>query len=279
MRHGQDMEDGKRLGLYRACQGDAGFTLVELLLALFLFALIAGVIFAAFAAVASGVEKGRQSLELYRVGRGALWQMAQEIAAALPPPAGLDMTIESNLGFQGKKNGGGSGIGQDRIEFLTIPYRRYSAKAPAYDLCRVAYYVADTPQSPTALWGGDDTPQSPTALWGGGDTPQSPTALWREEDCSNPGGAKDERRERATRVELTDLAVGLDMTYYDSEQAYEEWPPTGTAPNPLPCRVRLALTLRDTQQHERTFITTVALPMRGSCDNAPTRRVQTSGRP
>ena len=117
------------------------------------------------------------------------------------------------------------------------------------------------------------------SLWGGGDTPQSPTALWREEDCSNPGGAKDERRERATRVELTDLAVGLDMTYYDSEQAYEEWPPTGNAPNPLPCRVRLALTLRNTQQHERTFITTVALPMRGSCDNAPTRRVQTSGRP
>jgi hypothetical protein len=189
------------------------------------------------------------------------------------------MTIESNLGFQGKKNGGGSGIGQDRIEFLTIPYRRYSAKAPAYDLCRVAYYVADTPQGPTALWGGDDTPQSPTALWGGGDTPQSPTALWREEDCSNPGGAKDERRERATRVALTDLAVGLDMTYYDSEQAYEEWPPTGTAPNPLPCRVRLALTLRDTQQHERTFITTVALPMRGSCDNAQTPRVQTSRRP
>ena len=279
MRHGQAREDGKRLALYRACQGDAGFTLVELLLALFLFALIAGVLFAAFAAVASGVEKGRQSLELYRVGRGALWQMAQEIAAALPPPAGLDMTIESNLGFQGKKNGGGSGLGQDRIEFLTIPYRRYSDKASAYDLCRVAYYMADTPQSTPALGGGSDTPQGTPALWGGSDTPQGTTALWREEDCSNPGGATDERREHAIRVALTDLAAGLDMTYYDGEQAYEEWPPTGNASNPLPCRVRLALTLRDTQQHERVFITTVALPMRGSCDNGPTRGVQTSGRP
>jgi len=94
MRHGQDMEDGKRLGLYRACQGDAGFTLVELLLALFLFALIAGVIFAAFAAVASGVEKGRQSLELYRVGRGALWQMAQEIAAQLAAFRDTGLTLD-----------------------------------------------------------------------------------------------------------------------------------------------------------------------------------------
>src|SRR5215467_5437995 len=96
MRHGQDMEYGKRLGLCRACQGDAGFTLVELILALFLFALIAGVIFAAFAAVASGVEKGRQSMELYRVGRVALLRMAQEVGAAMPPPAGSD------TGFRGK---------------------------------------------------------------------------------------------------------------------------------------------------------------------------------
>src|ERR1041384_3324556 len=97
---------GKDLGPLRTLQREVGFTLVELLLALFLFALIAGVIFAAFAAVASGVEKGRQSIELYRVGRVALLQMAQEIGAAMPPPDGLDTTIESNLGFQGKKNWG-----------------------------------------------------------------------------------------------------------------------------------------------------------------------------
>jgi hypothetical protein len=39
--------------------------------------------------------------------------------------------------------------------------------------------------------------------------------------------------------------------------------------------VRLALTLRDTPQYERVFITTVALPMRGACEDAQTRRTQT----
>src|SRR4029453_13899389 len=114
---------GKGLGLLRTLQGEVGFTLVELLLALFLFALIAGVIFAAFAAVASGGEKGRQHIELYRVGRVALLRMAQEVGAAMPPPAGSDTS------FQGKKNADG-GTGHDRIDFLTVPYRRYSDKGP-----------------------------------------------------------------------------------------------------------------------------------------------------
>ena len=235
----------KGLGRLRTLQEEVGFTLVEVLLALFLFALIAGVIFAAFAAVASGVEKGRQRIELYRVGRVALLHMAQEVGAALPPPAGSDMR------FQGKKNADG-GTGHDRIDFLTIPYRRYSDKVPSYELCRVAYYVADNPQEKTALF--------------------------REEDCS---GEEDERRERATQLELTDLAVGLEITYYDAEKDYEEWPPNRDDQSLLPCRVRLALTLRDAQQYARVFITTVALPMRGACEDARTRRTttQTSGLP
>jgi general secretion pathway protein J len=230
---------GKGLGPLRTLQGEAGFTLVELLLALFLFALIAGVIFATFAAVASGVEKGRQHIELYRVGRVALLRMAQEVGAAMPP------LVESDTRFQGKKNADG-GTGHDRIDFLTVPYRRYGDKVPSYELCHVAYYVADNPQGKTALF--------------------------REEDCS---GEEDERRERATRLELTDLAVGLEFTYYDAEKDYEEWPPNVDDQSLLPCRVRLALTLRDAQQYARVFITTVVLPMRGACEDAQTRRTQT----
>src|SRR5256884_6552764 len=108
------MEYSKRLSLHSAFQGEAGFTLVELLLALFLFALIAGVIFAAFAAVTSGVEKGRQSIELYRVGRVALLRMAQEVGAAMPPPSGaVPPPLGTFTGFQGKKNADG-GTGHDR---------------------------------------------------------------------------------------------------------------------------------------------------------------------
>src|SRR5499425_152846 len=157
--HWKHMGYGKGLGSLRPPQRDAGFTLVELLLALFLFAFIAGVIFAAFAAVAGGVEKGRQHIELYHVGRVALLRMSQEIGAALPPPPGSDTH------FQGKKNADG-GIGHDRIDFLTIPYRRYSDKVPSYEICHVAYYVADTAQEKTALFREEDCSKKKNATHG-----------------------------------------------------------------------------------------------------------------
>jgi prepilin-type N-terminal cleavage/methylation domain-containing protein len=243
------MQYGKRPEGLSATWGEAGFTLVELLVALFLFALIAGVVFAAFAAVASGVERGRQSMDVYRVGRAALLRMAQEVSAAMPAPAG------SETALQGKKSTGGGGLTADRIEFMTVPYRRYSDQVPGYDLCRVAYYVADNAQGRTALF--------------------------REEDCSGEVavGEVGERRERAIRLELTDLAVGLEMTYYDVDRTYEEWPPSGNPTGPLPCRVHLVLTLRDEQHYERAFITTVSLPMRGTCENVTTQGAPRQGAP
>lgn len=238
--------NSKRVGLPKVSGGETGFTLVELLLALFLFALIAGVVFAAFAAVASGVERGRQSMDIYRVGRVALLRMAQEVSAAMAPPIGstaIPPPAGSDLPMQGKKASGGSELGHDRIDFMTIPYHRYSDKGASYELCHVAYYIAENPQGKTALF--------------------------REENCS---GEDDDRRQRGVALELTDLAVGLEITYYDADKDYEEWPPVRTTQNPLPCRVRLALMLRDAQQYARAFITTVSLPMRGACDNQQTRR-------
>lgn len=221
----------------RSPRHDAGFTLVELLLALFLFALIIGVGFAAFAAVSSGVERGRSSLEVYQVGRAALLRMAQEVEAALPQPEATSTTNDTPV-FTGKKQSGGS-----RLEFLVIPYRRARLALPSYELCRVAYYMAENAAGKAALF--------------------------REEDCSGEPG---DRRERATRLELTDLATGLEITYYDADKDYDEWPPVRGTQTRLPCRVRLALLLRNAQQYERAFITTVSLPTRGVCAREPTQR-------
>lgn len=207
----------------------AGFTLVEILLALFMFSIIAGTIFASFSAVVDGVEQGRASGEFYRVGRTALQHMAQEIGAAL---TFADDPRTTMLG----ENGSGENQPRDRITFVTIPYRRFPATIPANELCDVSYYIEKNSQGTAALF--------------------------RTEDCT----LDEERQEGGTPLELTDTVAGLDIMYFDAEASHDDWPPNREETGPLPCRVRLALTFRLSPEDERAFVTTVVLPMRGACE-------------
>ncbi|HEY7495805.1 MAG TPA: prepilin-type N-terminal cleavage/methylation domain-containing protein [Candidatus Tectomicrobia bacterium] len=211
------------------CQ-PAGFTLIEILLALVMFAMIAGVIFASFAAVMDGVEKGRQSADFYRIGRGALQRMTQEISAAVGPE------VEPRAIFHGEKDTTATRR-RDRITFVAIPYRRHTARVPEDELCSISYYLTE------------DTRGRPT--------------LFRTEDCTLDA----EQEEDGTVLGLTDLVVGLEITYYDAVNEYDSWPLDSSAENTLPCQVRVALTLRDDRGYERVFFTTVPLLMRGTCEN------------
>lgn len=210
-----------------------GFTLIEVLLALAMFATLAGVIFASFAAVSEGVDKGRQSADLYRVGRAAMQHMTQEISAAVWYADDARTTF---LSEDGEANDHPS----DRVSFVTIPYRRFTENRPESELCDVSYFLAENAQGNTALF--------------------------RSEDCT----LDEEREEGGNKLELTAFAVGLDVTVFDAEGDHDSWPPGNDEGSKLPCYVRVALTLRDAQQYERVFITTVPLLMRGKCEDEAT---------
>ena len=205
--------------------GQAGFTLIELLLALSMFVMIAGVVFAAFSGVMKGVENGRRSLDVYRLGRTALLRMAQEVGAA--------MHDDAYAGFAHGEDDSQGRQARDRLNFVTVPYRPDTA--PGSGICEVSYYVAAN------------------SLGG--------SALYREEDCTPDGEPLN-----GETLELTDMAVGLDVTYFDREDSYEKWAGDNGR---MPCLVRLVLTLRDEQAKERAFITTVALPMSRECRDVP----------
>jgi prepilin-type N-terminal cleavage/methylation domain-containing protein len=218
----------------------AGFTLVELLLALLMFALIAGTIFASFAAIADGVEKGRQSGEVYRVARGAIMRFMQEIGAAFHEQV---QCLEDSPSYiceplKGERDEA-EGRPRDRIMFLTIPYRRFPAGLPASEVCNVCYYIAENTQRVPALF--------------------------RYEDCTLDKKDRERCGERQEPLELTDMVVGLALTYYDAgAEAHDTWPPRD-ARGKLPCRVHVALTLQRAPGDEQVFTTTVRLPM-GQCD-------------
>jgi type II secretion system protein J len=207
-----------------------GFTLIEVLLALAMFATLCGVIFASFAAVSDGVEKGRQSADVYRVGRAAMQHITQEMSSAIwykDDPRTTFISENNELGEHAA----------DRVRFVTIPYRRFTEKRPEGELCDVAYFLDKNAQDNIALF--------------------------RTEDCT----LDNDREEGGSKLEMSDLVVGLDITAYDATGEHDTWPPGGGDEGPLPCYVRVALTLRDAQQYERVFITTTPLLMRGKCED------------
>jgi general secretion pathway protein J len=231
---------------------DAGFTLVEVLLALLMFALIAGAIFASFAAITDGVEKGRQSGEVYRVARGALQRLIQELGASFQLQVQcLDDSPNYICEPLKGENDAVDGRPRDRLMFLTLPYQRFPEGTPGSEVCNICYYIAE------------NTLRQP--------------ALFRYEDCTL--GKKESERcgGKYEPLELTDLVVGLDVTYIDAEsEAHDTWPSRDTQ-GVLPCRVHVALTLRRAQGDEQIFTTTILLPM-GKCEE-PAQHAQTSVAP
>ena len=93
-----------------------------------------------------GVEKGRQSLEVYRVGRTALLRMAQEVGAALH--------VDAYAGFAHGENDSQGGQARDRLNFVTVPYR--ADTAPGSGICEVSYYIAANSQDEGALYREED---------------------------------------------------------------------------------------------------------------------------
>jgi prepilin-type N-terminal cleavage/methylation domain-containing protein len=226
-------------------QDQAGFTLVELILALLIFSIISVSIFAAFAAISKGVEGGRGSADFYHVGRAAMRQINQELQAAFQfsgDERGGTIPSYVREPFKGEDATADS-LPRDRVIFLTIPFQRFPENAAKNELCQVCYYVADNARGKPALF--------------------------RYEDCILAHDDEDEDRCSGTQkpLELTDAIVGLDVTYYgQEEEEYAEWPPQDSE-SPLPCQARVTLFLQQGEQPARSLTTTVVPQMRGPCES------------
>jgi prepilin-type N-terminal cleavage/methylation domain-containing protein len=230
MRYGKDILD----------KPAAGFTLIEVLLALMMFGIIAAAVFASFAAISSGVDKGRDSSELYQIGRGVLQRLAQDLATAYrfrSTKCTADTPSYICEPLKGE-DGGVDGLPRDRLMFLTIATRLSATPTAARRICNVCYYI--------------------------GQNTQGVGALFRYEECTLDDKAPDRCSGTQEPLELSDAVIGLNLTYYDDEaEEHETWP-VDEANGALPCRVRIELLLQYASRSER-FATLVRLPLGEDC--------------
>ncbi|MBI3328569.1 MAG: prepilin-type N-terminal cleavage/methylation domain-containing protein [Nitrospinae bacterium] len=212
-------------------RAERGFTLLEVLVALAIFAMILAILFGTYAASVERAEHSRERAQVYHEARVLLELMANDLRATYM----TEPIEQSQQTLQQPKARSYTFIGED-FEEDRLPFDKLTLYAllpslrpdtPEVEVCRIAYSLE---------------PKAP---------PAQGKILFRRVNCSLDPEATEEEHV----FPLTDVVRGLGFTYYD-EQGHERsaWDSRdGQAGKRLPTQVKIMLMLADNQGFLRLF--------------------------
>jgi general secretion pathway protein J len=211
-----------------------GFTLMEVLVAVAILALVTGLTWASMSNSFHMKSVIEDSMDRYTGARLALERLAREVSSAwiVPPPNGLE-TRTFVTEFRLTADGGGS-----RLDFVSFSHTRLLKDANESDQNELSYWVADDREHPGTL------------------------GLWRREapridDRGDTGGK--------AAVVVADVvrfsAEALDPIASEEGDWVEEWDTTQAAgyPDRLPRALRITLVFHDEAKREITYTTIARL--------------------
>jgi general secretion pathway protein J len=119
-----------------------GFTLLELIVALAILAMVAVLIYGAFDSMSRGKKTESIRGDRIRQGREAILRMTRELSAAF-----LSMHNPQNPALITRTTAfiGQSGSSYDRVDFASFSHRRFEKDAKESDQCEVGYFVLPDP--------------------------------------------------------------------------------------------------------------------------------------
>ena len=236
----------------------AGFTLLEVVIAIGILGTILVILFGTYTAVAERAARTRDLSQIYREARVLLRLMADDVRPAYvktattpapqtaqPAPQGglrAEVPLPTFVGEQHMDEDQPA----DTLAFSTIvPVQR--PDVPDTEMCRVTYSLEPVINHPeTLMWVRSASPNADPAT-----APSQPRGLFRRVNCSVDPTATTEDH----LVLLTDAARGLELTYYDAQGTeYLEWnskQPRGGAP--LPAWIKITVLLVDRHGQRRPF--------------------------
>ena len=126
----------------------AGFTLVELLVAIVILSLISMLIYSAFASMKRSREGIERVDDRYREGRLAMARMIRELQSAY---ISLHAPINTALLVQKTAFIGTSGTPTDRLDFDSFSNRRLDRNSHVSDQCELSYFGSPNPELPGVI--------------------------------------------------------------------------------------------------------------------------------
>jgi len=210
-------------------RAQAGFTLLELMIALFILMLVMVMIMGSFNAVVHSKLHGEARLNVDRQGRAILWELANEITGTVQT-----LGIVSNVLLQGMgQTRSGAPVDAITISTLAAGHRRAITGFDAEEL--VSYSV--TPNPKVRGWYILSRIQRSGLLTSGTSFAPPPS-------------------------ELADNVISLHLKYFNGQTWLESWDSTALPPpTQLPMAVSIDLVLGTDNGRSMDFSTQVILPM------------------
>lgn len=121
----------------------AGFTLVEMLVAVAILAMISVLIYGAFAGMKRSKEGIERVNDRYREGRLAMSRISRELQSAY---LSLQMPLNPQLAVQKTAFVGTQGTPADRVDFNSFSNRRIDRDSHESDQCEISYFGSENPE-------------------------------------------------------------------------------------------------------------------------------------
>lgn len=212
-----------------------GFTLLELVVAIAIFAIISTFVYGAYTGTVSTIERTQKKIEFYQNARLILSRISEELEQAVPPRE--KGTIPDFSYFSGN-NDEINGVNADELRFVSRTDSGYSKETGKSGIVRINYHIEVASGEGNEYY-----------------------VLIRKEDPIFY--REDEEREKAEV--FLEKCEGINFEYYSDGSWVNEWDdqtnPGGEGK--IPKAVRITLTLKDDEGKPRDFSTIVYLPQGG----------------
>lgn len=198
----------------------SGFTFLELLVAITIFSLSIAAIYGAFSSGINAYQRGEKDDVLYQEGQKTLSLISQELRSAFVSQDNKDITFS---GINEEIDGQEA----DRLVFFTVKNPSFSVPWKDVGLYQINYFIEKNLNQPSF-------------------------SLCRAE---TPSLGKVNLSEESSQS-LIDKILGFSVQYYSQNEWHKEWQQSII----LPERVKITLSLLDSNGQKRNFTTTIDIP-------------------
>jgi general secretion pathway protein J len=215
-----------------------GFTLLEILIAMFIFAVVLSTIYSSYTGTHRIMDETESQADIYMMARVSLERMQEDLESVYHIPPKGDKPPESDKeegAFVGEDNEI-EGRSTDSLHFVSRAHLVFSEQEQSSATAEIAYYVKENEEEEGFILYRSDSP------------------TFQEEPEEETGG-----------LVLCDSLMSVNFTYYDEEgEEYDNWDSTSDEfKHKVPKRVSIELEFENSTDPERpfSFMTSVALPL------------------